>query len=416
VVRWTGVVLGLAAGLLYLVVGPDRADFDSHYPIAEAFLAGRLHLEQAYPWLELVPRDEGGWYSPFPPLLSVLLLPAAATGTLLDTNHLSALFGGISVWLVWEMLARLAVEVRVRLALALAWALGSQVLWVAGEGGQHLAPHMAAAALLLAALVLGLDGRFPLLAGLLLGAAAAARLPVGLALPLLAYLYLDRRGVLATTRPPALEDDVPDGTETTVQAEVADARRTRWRLGMVALVAGFAVPVALMGLYNLARFGDPTEFGYGLIRNVFGESVLEEPWYHDGIVSLSYLPQGLHTMLLRGFELQDDFPWIYGGLTGTSVLLTMPILWWVLSARGRTALVAGLTAVLVMIPSLLHGNPGFAQLGYRFILDALPILWLLLGIAFRERMPRPARVALAAGFLANGWLVFVHWSDLAVWT
>jgi hypothetical protein len=184
---------------------------------------------------------------------------------------------------------------------------------------------------------------------------------------------------------------------------------------IVGLVAGFALPVALMGLYNLARFGSPAEFGYGLIRNIAGESVLEEPWYRDGIVSLAYLPQGLHTMLLRGFEFQDAFPWIYGGLTGTSVLLTMPILWWVFSARGRTALVAGLTAALVMLPNLLHGNPGFAQVGYRFILDAMPILWLLLGIAFRERISRPARVALAAGFAANIWLVGVHWSGLVPW-
>ena len=177
---------------------------------------------------------------------------------------------------------------------------------------------------------------------------------------------------------------------------------------MLRVLAGVALPLVLMALYNTARFGDPTEFGYGLIRNVEGESVLDEPWYQHGIVSLSYLPLGLYTMLLRGLEFQPDFPWVYGSLGGTSVLLTMPLLWWVFSARGRTALVAGLSAALVLVPNLLHGNPGFAQIGYRFILDAMPILWLLLGLAFRERISRPARVALVAGVVANTWLAGVY--------
>ena len=71
------------------------------------------------------------------------------------------------------------------------------------------------------------------------------------------------------------------------------------------------IPVAMLAWYNVARFGSPFEFGYGLIRNVAGESVLEEPWYPHGIVSILYLPQGLYTMLLRGPMLEEAFPWIY---------------------------------------------------------------------------------------------------------
>ena len=151
-----------------------------------------------------MPRLEGGWYSPFPPLLSVLLVPFAAAGVPLDTGLLSAVFGGLSVALMWSLLGRLIEDGRTRLALTFAWAVGSEVLWVAGMGGQHLAPQMASAALLIAVLILGLDRRWPLLAGLLLGGAVAARLPVGLALPLVLWMYrpdatgpetLTRRGV-----------------------------------------------------------------------------------------------------------------------------------------------------------------------------------------------------------------------------
>jgi hypothetical protein len=245
---------------------------------------------------------------------------------------------------------------------------------------------MAAAALLLGSLVLGLQRRAPLLAGLLFAGAVAARLPVGLALPLLLYLYRPVAHVGVTSAP--------------------IGRQAPW----LAFAAAAAVPLVLVALYNVARFGSPLEFGYGLIRDVEGRSVLDEPWYRHGIVSLAYLPQGLYTMLLRGFAWRDAFPWLHPDLSGTSVLLTMPILWWVFGARGRLAAVTALSAVLVLLPDLLHGNPGFSQVGYRYILDALPLLWLLLAISLREGLPRPAYAAIVAGIVVNTWLCVVSWS------
>jgi hypothetical protein len=316
--RWAGVILGAIATVVYLVVGPSQVDTDSHWPIAQAFVAGRLHL-------------------------------------------------------VWAMLVRLDVARVPRYALTLSWAFGSEVLWVSGTGGQHLAPQVLAASLLLASIVLALDKRLPAVAGLLLGAGAASRLPVGLALPLLLYLY---RG-----------------------------RHAAWR----DLIAGVAVPALLVAAYNYARFGNPFEMGYGLIRNVEGESVLDEPWYPHGIDSVSYIPGGLYAMLFRGLEWSDDFPHLVPGWIGSSVLLTMPVLWWIFEARGRLALVGGITAALILLPDLAHGNPGWAQIGYRFIVDALPILWLMLGLAFRERVTRAGAVAMAAGAFVMIWLCGVVW-------
>jgi len=373
--RWAGAMLGGIATVFYLLVGQGQTDLDSHWPIAQAFAAGRLHLAEAIPWLELVPRPEGGWYSPFPPLLSALLTPFALVGVVVDTNVTGAVFGGISVALVWAMLLRLGVSQTPRLALTVSWGFGSQILWMGTTGGQHLAPQLLAASLVLAAICLALDRRLPIVAGVLLGAAAASRLPVGLTVPLLLYLY---RG---------------------------PGQRGTW----ARLLVGIAVPAALVAVYNLARFGDPLEFGYGLIRNVDGESVLDEPWYEHGIVSLRYIPGGLYAMLFRGFEWQDQFPWVMPGYIGSSVLLTMPILWWIFDARGRLALVAGVTAALILLPDLAHGNPGFAQLGYRYIVDALPVLWLMLGLAFRDRIGRAAWAALIGGGVVMWWLCMTIW-------
>ena len=244
--RWTGVALGVAAVVLYALVGIPQGGTDSHWPFAQAFLQGRLHVDGPYPWLELVPRPGGGWYTPFPPLISLVMLPFAAVNLYVDTGAVAALFGGASVALVWMLLDRLGVARGPRVGLTIGWAVGSEVLWVAGTGGQHLAPQVASAALMLGTLVLAVDRRLPFWAGLLLGAAVAARVPAALALPLALWLY----------RP----------------GQVAKRSSLRpWLL----LLAGWAIPLAGLAWYNTVRFGSPVEFGYGLIRNVAGESVLD---------------------------------------------------------------------------------------------------------------------------------------------
>jgi len=405
--RWTGVLIALAATLVYLVVGPVQGGLDSHLPVAQAFLAGRLHLVAEYSWLELVPRPEGGWYSPFPPLISLLMVPFVAIGLAPDTGTIGALLGGLSVWLAWVLLGRIGTEVRARLGLTVAWAFGSELFWIAGTGGQHLAPQAASACALLAALVLASTRSSPLLAGLILGLGGLARVPVFLAFPLLLWLY--RPGAASLADDAAATADMPSGPDGEPAMDALPAGRSRALAPLAALIAGVAIPAAGLAAYAWARFGSPFELGYGLIRNAAGESVLDEPWYEHGIIALDYLPQGLHSMLFRGPDLLDGPPWFVGSLMGTSILLTMPVLWWIANARGRTALAAFLVAWLVMLPNLLHGNPGFAQAGYRFIVDALPILWLLLGLAFRHGMSRAAWVALGAGIVANAWLFGLEW-------
>ena len=206
----------------------------------------------------------------------------------------------------------------------------------------------------------------------MLGAAAAARLPVGLALPLLLYLY--RRG------------------------------------GWLWVLVGVAIPALVVAAYNVARFGDVLEFGYGLIRNVDGESVLDEPWYPHGIDSIFYIPEGLYTMLLRGPEWIDELPWVIPGWAGTSVLLTMPILWWLVESHGRLAVITAdrprSWCCSLTSPTGIRASRRSA---IEFIVDALPLLWVMLAIAFRDGLTRAAGVALVAGIIVNVWLCGVVW-------
>ena len=375
------VALASASALLYLVTVGERVSLDSFLPLADGFLNGRLHIDEPMPWLELVPRTAGGFYSPFPPMPAVVLVPFVALfGPGFDQGIATALFGGANVALVYALLRRASVASVSAGWLTAAFAIGSVHWWVAGTGTVWLHAQVIGLFFALLALILAVDRRWPILAGLLLGCAAASRLPMGLTLPLFLALYL-RAGFPPWVRRPSAAE---------------------WRAGAL-LLAGLAVPAILVAAYNLARYGSPFEFGYGLIPGV-----LDEPWYAQGLLSIEYIPRHLHLMFMRGFDFVDQFPWFRPNWSGASLVLTMPVLLWLVKARSSTPLIAyGWIAVaLALLPDLLHGAPGFAQFGYRFVLDVMPVVLLMLGWVFRDHISIEARIAILIGIVVNAYGVW----------
>ena len=376
--RLIGPVLALIAVGLYWWVGPDQRSTDAYLPLANAWLHGRADLDgSVYTWIELA-LYHGQWFVPFPPTPTVVVLPFVAIfGQTFDTGLTSAIAGGVGVWLMWGLLLQLGLNRRTAFFLTVTWAVGSEVFWASAVGGTHLFPETLAATLLIAVLRLALARRAPILAGLLLGAAVGCRLPVVFALPLVVGLYA--------------------GLPTRL------GRPSREQLaGATSIGLGMLGPALGMVAYNVIRFGSPLEFGYGLIMSRNGESVLSEPWYTHGILSPLYIPRGLFAMLGRQWDFVDDFPWLHPTWAGQAVTFTTPMLGWLVRARVRDPLVAYAlgSAGLILLIDLMHGETGYAQFGYRFVVDALPILWLVLATVFRSGLGRGAIVAGLAGIAA----------------
>jgi hypothetical protein len=381
---WAGfLTIAAAAALLYELTVPERVSLDAFVPLADAFLHGRLHVAEPMPWIEHVDRAAGGWYVPYPPAPAITVLPFVAVfGNGFDQGIASALIGGLNVAILWTLLGKIRVASLPRLALTLAFAVGSVHWWAAGVGTSWLFAGVNGVFYALLALCLALDRRWPLLAGVLLGCAAASRLPVGLTLP----LYLALFAGLAV--PPLLR--WPD------RAGLRGA-------GLVLL--GLAVPLTLVALYNMARFGSPFDFGYEKIGGV-----LQEPWYRQGILSLAYIPRHIEAIFFRGFDLVDGvFPWFRPSWMGLALTFSTPIYFWLVNLRRREPfIVYGVVAVLLaLLPIVTHGNVGEAQFGYRFSLDVAPILFLLLGFVFRQRISRAALLAILVGIVVNAYGVFV---------
>jgi hypothetical protein len=344
------VAAGLLALVLYWITGPPIHG-DMWPPLAEAFAEGRLYLVEDRPWLELVPRPGGGQYVPLPPVPALTLLPLVPFGEI-DGNAYASALGALNVALVVWLLHGWGVATASRRWITAGFALSTH-WWVAGMGGPHHYAHVVGVCFTLVALNLAIRRRWPILAGLCVGLAAGARLPMGLALPVVLGLYGEG-----------------------------------WRphRSWLSVLAGVALPAAAVAWYNAARFGSPFDFGYARIPSGEDGLVTDEPWFRDGLLSVTYIPRHLHVIFLAGFDIVAQAPYLRPSLSGASLVLTAPFLFLAALARGRWVALLWLGVGLVMLPNLMHGSWGFAQFGYRFALDAVPLLLLLIGRAYRDRV------------------------------
>jgi hypothetical protein len=374
--------LSLLTLVVYWVTGPEVRG-DMWPPLAEAFLNGQLHLAEDRPWLELVPRAEGGQYVPLPPVPAVTLLPlAVVTGPgmpwgEMPGNVYASIVGAINVGLAYWLLLGLGVGASPRRWLTIGFAFTTH-WWVAGMGGPHHYAEICAVVFGLGGLNLAVRGRHALAAGLLLGLAAGSRLPAGLALPAYAALYAYRP---------------TDG----------------WRLRgeHLRLLSGVAVPALLLAAYNIARFGSPVDFGYAHIPHGDTGLITDEPWFTEGLLSLSYIPRHLTVMFIDSFQIVDQAPFLRPSLSGASLVLTAPFLFCAVLARGRMVPWLWLSILLVMLPDVMWGTWGFAQFGYRRILDAVPLLLVLLAMVFRERIDWLGRGTVAFGVVVHAYGIYV---------
>jgi hypothetical protein len=376
------VLLGLGAFVLYWITGPP-AEGDMWPPLAEAFLSGRLYLPVDRPWLELVPRPGGGQYVPLPPVPALTLIPLAlvtgpetAIGELAGNTYASVV-GGINVALVYSLLLGWRVATGPRRWLTVGFALTTH-WWVAGMAGPHHYAEICAVMFGLLGLNLAVRRRSALAAGLFLGLAAGSRLPAGLALPAYAALY-------------AWQPD--DGWR--------PRRSHAW------LVVGVGLVSVGLAAYNVARFGSPIDFGYAHIPSGDTGLITDEPWFGDGLLSISYIPRHLKVMFLDTFAVVDQAPFLKPSFSGASLVLTAPFLFLAVLARGRYVPILWASVALVMLPDLMWGSWGFAQFGYRRILDAMPLLLLLIGLVYRERIDWVGRVLVVWGAAVHAYGIWV---------
>ena len=361
----TLVVLLPAATVIYWL---SARDFDSGRPdfyyLADAFLHGRLWLERALGPFDVVTIG-GQVFVPFAPFPAFVLAPLVAlAGVEMAIGWepiVNALLATTGLALLWRLAGRLGVRsVADRAWLVLLFGFSTATWWVTMRGGVWHTGQLIASVITFAGLLEAFGRRRALVMGLLAGAGFLTRATLLAALPYWAWRSL----------PEAVRERLP--------GDLGDAVRSA--LPKVALVAlGFAPALAFALWYNAARFGNPLESGYG-IAALPG---FLEARRQLGVFSLAHLSMNLEYFLWHLGQSIPTFPGFKPDGLGMSVLVTSPGLLLAVRAdwRRRETIALGLTALLVLLPSLLYYGGGWWQFGYRYALDCFPFVMALCAMA-----------------------------------
>ena len=457
-----GLLLVLGAFLLYTWSNPEHYNQYNHFVWqADAFLQGKVsfdwpvpdgtdrpsnwYFQDIYPLFDAAGEPTGQVLLPFPPLPALVLLPfVAMVGLTVDQEAIAVGLAAIGVGVAWWMLGGLRIRLAVRTLTTVLFATGTVWWWAAAVGSTWYLAHLVAviAALLAVGVALRNDPRaatddvaepldpvpsagwrsrvWPLdgtqvLAGLLLGIAATARLPLVFAAPF--FILVGGGG-------------------------------TRGRR-LVSAAAGGVLPVAALLLYTQLTTGSwlhpGYDYQYQLEANGYPTLGYNPAW---AVEDLRYIPQNLGIMFgalpeiaphlkpnTLGFGdpvvlctagsqrslFDPDCPLIMPIDIGTSILLSAPGLLIALfalrrHARARLTIGVGLTVAVIALFNLAHFSQGWVQWGYRFSLDFIPFLLPLvaIGAAHVDGRPRGVAVALViAGATINLWGVV--WGQLLGW-
>jgi hypothetical protein len=350
---------------------------DNHYVyLADGFLHGRLHLEGKPPHRNDWAKYNGKWYVSFPPAPAVLMLPGVWLFGMDFNDRIFTLFfdaaGPALLFLLLMLLKKRGSIDRKPWELALVTAVfgvGTVYYFAAVQGTVWYAAHMVGTTMMLLYMLAALEARHPILAGFALGAAFACRPPMLLAAPFFAYELLQ----------PHMQDGV--GLLRSVPGALKHAGIKKIAGKILLFLLPIAIILGLLMAMNAARFDDPFEFGHRHLQVRWTGRILK--W---GLFHYHYLSRNLAVAFTLLPWLSTHAPHLQIGNHGLAIWFTTPVLIYLLwpKALSRFYVVLALTALFVAIPSLLYQNSGWLQFGYRFSLDYMPYLIVMLAACGRK--------------------------------
>ena len=326
------------------------------------------------------------YFVSFPPAPAIAMMPLTwIWGYQVNDVQFTLFFAALNIALMFMLLrlfsrgGRSGRSRRENLWLTALFAVGSAHLWCSVLGQVWFTALVMGVTCSLLYLYFAVDARRPFLAGVALAVGFATRTPLVFAsVFFFAFVFF------------------PGGRW----------RQKNWDEAFKKL-AYFCIPCLLVGCgllwMNHLRFGELTEFGH---RYLAGGSLGRIKNY--GLFNVHFLSKNLSAMLTLLPRFQPDWPYVIMSKHGMSIFLTSPALFYLFLAEDRESDVdrfwwrlLWVTVAVVGTPALFYQNTGYAQFGYRFIMDYLPLLIVLLAVGRRE-LTWLFKTCVVAGFIVNG--------------
>ncbi|MFK7801574.1 MAG: hypothetical protein AB8G95_08090 [Anaerolineae bacterium] len=398
------IIYGLVLCVSYLVYlgianqlgGTYENPFAYFDKLAAAFLRGEMHIRsQIKADLTLY---GSRWYVPFPPLPALLLMPymwwmGKAT---VDTVMFSIVLSSFNVVVLYGMLMQLIRRGWTKIShgdviwLTVLFALGTVHLYMTMQGSVWFLAQLATFTFATLSVWLALAKKHPILIGLALAIAMLARPHMALLGVLLLAIW---------------------GFEQREQVDQSREANDSWAYWLPALtkqaiLIGIPLLIAVASLlwYNFARFEDPFDFGY-TSQNV--DTFLEDDLDTYGQFNLTFVPRNLKALLwaLPEHNVDEGLPGLWPHRLGMSIFLTTPAFLFLLWPGKKSWLYYGalISLGLILIPLLTYYNTGWWQFGYRFSLDFMMILFLMLAHAAKGKLTWPFKLLVIISILINFW-------------
>jgi hypothetical protein len=265
--------------------------------------------------------------------------------------------------------------------------LGSVYYYCSVVGEVWFTAHVVAVTTAIGFAWAALDAERPALAGLFVGLGLATR-PPGLGFMSVLFFWEAARvtGVLVAR----------DGK-----------RRFRPNRAFVRKLLRFGAPLgavltALL-VHNWARFGQPFEFGHRYLNVQWQERISR-----FGLFNYHFLSRNLAAALILLPRVLARWPFVKISQHGMSLLITSPPLAYTVMPTEKSRLTAPLwlTVVATALPSLLYQNSGYVQVGYRFSLDYMIFLMMILAVGNRP-LSRPWKALIIVSVPINLFLAVV---------
>lgn len=354
--------------------------------IADALFHGHLNIINPPIWLNELVLWKGAYYSVFPPMPAILLIPFVAIfGIGFYQPLLSWLLGALSVSLSYKVLYKIFDE-KVALWTSILYAFGT-IHWFHSEVGSawYLA-HIVSSFFIWLFLLEVFSKQRLIILGILLGCAYLSRLPT-IFVGIFMFSYFSNKFF---------------SFDKTVI-------KINWKKSFLFML-GLIPFLFINALYNYLRFGVINDIGYTLLP------IFNEPWYKYGFISVKYIPIHVKEIFTAMPVFVNVFPYMIPSMFAMAAWFTTPAFILIFLSRFKTkiVIVSLLTIIGVALPSLMHGGNGFTQFGYRHTLDYMPFLIILVASGMRNKVEWYVKALIALSILINLWGVIMI-SFLNIW-
>ena len=168
--------------------------------------------------------------------------------------------------------------------------------------------------------------------------------------------------------------------------------------------------LSLLGAYNNRRFHSIFETGYNYNISIRDLPIGANLKYGDA--SMMHIPTNLYSFLFMSPEplLKDPddgfvlkFPYLKLNPWGAAIWFTSPLFLLLLCRfrKGIYTLSAGMASIALALPVFLWYSIGYAQIGYRYTLDFLPFIFLLLIPSLSPKLSKTAITLIIIGVIFN---------------